>query len=125
MFRVGTRNYSSGWDLRRELLGCVTVGIALVSSPSLAQEAISHDEVVVTASRVPVETKKVGSSITVITSEQLEQRQTRLVSDVLRDVPGLAVSSSGGVGATTQVRIRGGRPAQNRTKHWSSLTELR
>ena len=37
----------------------------------------------------------------------LEQRQTRVVSDILRDVPGVAVSRSGAVGGLTDVRIRG------------------
>ncbi len=37
----------------------------------------------------------------------MEDRQTAVVSDVLRDVPGVEVSRSGAVGAPTQVRMRG------------------
>lgn len=44
-----------------------------------------------------------GSAI-VITPEQLEQRQTRDIADVLRDVPGVAVA---GVAGQTQIRLRG------------------
>jgi len=44
-----------------------------------------------------------GSS-TIITEEQLEQRQVRDIADVLRDVPGVAVGSIPG---QTQVRLRG------------------
>jgi vitamin B12 transporter len=40
-------------------------------------------------------------------SRELEARQTRVVSDVLRDVPGVSVSRNGTVGGLTQVRIRG------------------
>jgi vitamin B12 transporter len=43
-------------------------------------------------------------SATVITAEQLEQRQTRDIADVLRDVPGVAVA---GVAGQTQIRLRG------------------
>ncbi len=43
-------------------------------------------------------------SATIITAEQLEDRQTRDIADVLRDVPGVAVSS---VAGQTQVRLRG------------------
>ncbi len=73
-----------------------------------AQESIEQaPEVVVSASRVTLPAKEVGSAVTVITAEDIERRQVRLVSDVLRDVPGLAVNRSGGVGSLTQVRIRG------------------
>lgn len=68
---------------------------------------VTQPEVVVSASRVPVATEQVGSAVTVITAEELEQRQVRIVSDVLRDVPGVAVSRTGPTGAFTQVRIRG------------------
>lgn len=63
--------------------------------------------VVVTATRYPVDAATVGSSITVITAEQLQQQQTRFVSDILREVPGVAVSRSGSFGTLTTVRIRG------------------
>ena len=76
--------------------------------PLMAEEpAQALPEIVVSASRVQLPADEIGSAVTVITAEELEQRQIRIVSDVLRDVPGLAVSRSGGVGALTQVRIRG------------------
>jgi len=66
-----------------------------------------YPEVVVSASRIPVPARETGASVTVITEEQLEERQVRIVSDVLRDVPGVAVNRSGTMGSLTQVRIRG------------------
>lgn len=77
-----------------------------------AQEAESgaeslYPEVVVSASRVPLPAREAGSAVSVIDEEALEERQVRIVSDVLRDVPGVAVNRSGTVGALTQVRIRG------------------
>lgn len=67
------------------------------------------DEVVVTATRAPtgIPAGLLGASVTVISPEDLELRQTRVVSDVLRDVPGISVSRSGAVGSLTQVRMRG------------------
>ncbi len=44
-----------------------------------------------------------GSAL-VITAQQLEQRQTRDIADVLRDVPGVAVA---GIAGQTQIRLRG------------------
>jgi len=68
---------------------------------------VALDEISVTANLVPTPARAVGSAVTVITGEELEQRQTRLVSDALREVPGLAVNRAGPVGQLTQVRIRG------------------
>lgn len=44
-----------------------------------------------------------GSAL-IITADQLEDRQTRDIADVLRDVPGVAVA---GVAGQTQIRLRG------------------
>lgn len=73
----------------------------------LHPEVPLHPELVVSASRVPLPAREAGSAVTVITEEQLDERQVRMVSDVLRDIPGIAVSRSGTMGALTQVRIRG------------------
>src|SRR3546814_13375264 len=63
-------------------------------------------DLVVSASRTAVESREVGSAVTVITAEEIERRQVRLVSDLLRQVPGLAVNRTGTVGGLTQLRIR-------------------
>jgi vitamin B12 transporter len=84
---------------------------------AFAQQAAppsSVDPLVVTASRSGDATPAdlVGASVTVVDDQALQQRQTVVVSDVLRDVPGVAVSRTGGVGDMTQVRIRGGEGNQ-------------
>src|SRR6185369_5290371 len=67
------------------------------------------DYVIVTATRANqgVRADLLGSSFTILQPEDFEQRQTRYVSDILRDVPGISISRSGSVGGLTQVRIRG------------------
>ncbi|MDG2532548.1 TonB-dependent receptor [Sphingomonas sp. HITSZ_GF] len=82
---------------------------AFAQTDSQAPATDAQDQIVVTASRSGegVEVKDLPASVTVIDSEALDQRQTRIVSDVLRDVPGLSVSRVGAIGAQTQVRIRG------------------
>ena len=62
---------------------------------------------VISASRVPVAGSLVGSSFSIIDRSEIEQRQVAFVGDLLRDVPGLAVSRSGGMGQFTDVRTRG------------------
>ena len=93
--------------------------ITLALMASAAMTAIPADEelqsvylvpsVVVTASRGSqgVNAALIGSSLSVIPPDVLEDRQVRIVTDVLRDIPGVAVSRSGAVGNFTQVRIRG------------------
>ena len=91
--------------------GVITLFILLTSQPGAAQsrtDAIEQlPEVVVSASRVPLQAKAVGSSVTVITAEEIERKQVRVVSDLLREVPGVAVHRSGTVGTLTAVRMRG------------------
>jgi len=96
----------------RYLIGASWLALAAASPfSSHAEEAKSSsvDPLVVTASRSGDATPAdlVAASVTVIDDAALQQRQTVVVSDVLRDVPGVAVSRSGGVGGFTQVRLRG------------------
>ena len=91
----------------------VVPGLALASAPAVAQDdadmapAMTLPEISVVGTRTPRPVDQIGSALTVITREDLEDRQTRVLSDVLREVPGVAVNRTGPVGTLTQVRIRG------------------
>lgn len=89
------------------LMGAAVAALFVVH-PAFAAEAEVED-VIVTGTRaaVGVDAGRLGSSVTVIDAQAMETRQVRVVSDVLRDVPGFAVSRTGGVGALTAVRVRG------------------
>lgn len=105
--------------------GVLTLSVILISQPGTAesppgaasdtpvemaaerQTVEQLPEIVVSASRVPLEAKAVGSAVTVITAEEIERKQARIVSDLLREVPGITVHRSGTVGTLTAVRIRG------------------
>lgn len=83
---------------------------ALLASPSVAlAQSTSGEEVVVTATRASggIPRDQLGSSVTIIQPVDLELRQARIVSDILRDIPGVSVSRSGTVGGLTAVRMRG------------------
>ena len=79
------------------------------SNPDAATTDTNGDTIIVTASRSGdgVRIDQLGASVTVIDAAQMDQRQTRILSDVLRDVPGVAVSRLGAIGGQTQVRLRG------------------
>ncbi|MGB8275516.1 MAG: TonB-dependent receptor, partial [Alphaproteobacteria bacterium] len=50
---------------------------------------------------------QVGSAVSVVTGEDLEARQQPDVFDLLRSVPGVSVTRSGGIGKSSLIRIRG------------------
>src|SRR5262245_61650266 len=71
------------------------------------------DPVVVTATKTETPVGQTGASVSVITREQIEQRQVTDVLQILRDQPGLSLSQSGSRGTTTSVFIRGGNNNMN------------
>ncbi len=94
----------------RLLLVCLANG-AVFCAPAYCQTHAEGtqelDNIIVTASRSPITIANLGSSATVISREQIELRQARYVSELLRSVPGFAVSQVGTTGSQTQVRVRG------------------
>ncbi|MGK9234403.1 TonB-dependent receptor [Inquilinus limosus] len=95
---------------------CILAVLAAGASvPAAAQEppsALTLEPIVVTANRVPTPAAEVGSAVTVITRQELKDRQIRQVSDVLRTVPGVAVNRTGPLGQSAQIRIRGSESNQ-------------
>ncbi|MEN8140031.1 MAG: TonB-dependent receptor [Thermodesulfobacteriota bacterium] len=87
----------------------MTAALVALTSPVLAQEeSATLDEVVVTATKTAVPLAKAGgSSITVISQEELAAKKQSRVVDVLQTVPGLSVTSNGGPGTRNSVFMRG------------------
>ena len=67
---------------------------------------------VVTATRTEIPLNQLTTSLTVITAEDIRERQAELVSEVLRDVAGVNVVQSGSMGTATSVFIRGSESNQ-------------
>ena len=74
---------------------------------SAAESSGPRDQIIVTASRAPVDINQVGAAVTVIGRSEIERREARTIGELLRSVPGFAVSHTGGFGSQTQVRVRG------------------
>jgi len=85
---------------------------SLLNQPLVAEDSLELEHVLVTARIEPISVGDIGSSVTVITREEIEKKQVRYLSDLLRDVPGFSVSQSGGAGSQTQVRVRGAEANQ-------------
>lgn len=85
---------------------------ALLLAALFLPSAVVADErqplvVTVTPTRRPVPVDQVGSTVTVITADDIERSQRRTVPDVLRTIPGVTVVQAGGPGAATTVSLRG------------------
>ncbi|MDP2036052.1 MAG: TonB-dependent receptor plug domain-containing protein, partial [Ignavibacteria bacterium] len=65
------------------------------------------NEVLVSATKTATPYYAIGSSVSVVTSEVIQQKQLKTVVDILRDVPGISVSQQGGPGKLTYVTMRG------------------
>jgi vitamin B12 transporter len=79
-----------------------------VTSRSTDQEATAESEpIVVSATRFDIPLDQSPASVSVITSEDLDQKQVERVVDALREVPGLSVVQTGTAGQLTSVFTRG------------------
>ena len=89
----------------------------LPPSSILAQEAPESPSVmlapiVVTPIGRPEPATEAGSTVTVISREEIERSRAGSSFDVLRRVPGLTVTQNGGFGAESVVRLRGAETGQ-------------
>jgi vitamin B12 transporter len=98
--------YSPG--IRRLLALAASIATLLHHSAQAQQDGNSPlDEIVVTSSRVPIPLRQIGTSVSVLTTADIEAHGNLALTDVLRQMPAIASSSNGGAGKSTSVRIRG------------------
>jgi vitamin B12 transporter len=69
--------------------------------------ATKLEEVVVTSSRIPMPLREVGTSISVVTQDDIIQLGYSSLYDILRTQPGVSVTNTGGAGSAASLRIRG------------------
>ena len=83
-------------------VSAAAIAASLLSAPAFAEDG----DIIVTATRGSegIDRNTYGGSVTIIDEEALERRQARTIADVLRDVPGMAVSPTAGL---AQARMRG------------------
>jgi vitamin B12 transporter len=93
----------------RKLLSIFIIAVILMKtfSASAQEDTIALEPIEVKAMRTATSEKRIPSSVTIITREDIEKRQARTVADVLKGALGIDVSPSGGMGATTSVFMRG------------------
>jgi vitamin B12 transporter len=82
---------------------------------ALGADAPKQDElerVVVTANREEQPLSRIGDSVTLIQPDEVRASQKLAVSDLLATTPGITVTRNGGLGTSTQLRIRGAESDQ-------------
>jgi vitamin B12 transporter len=99
-------------------LRCVPWVLSCLLAPTsgaFGADAPKQDElerVVVTANREEQPLSRVGDSVTLIEPDEVRASQKLSVSDLLATTPGITVSRNGGLGTSTQLRIRGAESDQ-------------
>jgi vitamin B12 transporter len=83
------------------VLVLVLVGTAAAQAPR------DLDPVVVTATKTETPQERLGAAVTVVTEEEIQERNYATLEEALRHVPGVDIQRSGGLGKTAQIRIRG------------------
>jgi len=81
-----------------------------VSSAAFAQQPppdTGLDTVIVIGGRIPARIEDVTAATSLLEADDIELRGGLTLADTLRSIPGMAVSSSGGMGGLTDLRVRG------------------
>ncbi|MGD8961152.1 MAG: TonB-dependent receptor plug domain-containing protein, partial [Desulfobacterales bacterium] len=89
------------------LFGVIGSNLAIAASEKQDSVPIM-DETVVTATRTETPVRELGVSTTVITEDEIKERQAVDALDVLSTVPGFNILRSGGRGGVTALYPRGG-----------------
>src|SRR2546429_1944512 len=85
----------------------VSVAHAQEPWPTASPSEAEVEQVVVSATRFDIPLDQSPASVSVISAEDLEQKQIERVSDALREVPGLSVVQTGTAGQLTSIFTRG------------------
>ena len=102
--------------MRNRPICFVLFSLVSAASPMRAQDAVGSppdeseteaEPIIVSATRFDIPLDRSPASVSVITSEDLEQKQIERVSDALRQVPGLSVVQTGVAGQLTSIFTRG------------------
>ncbi len=81
--------------------------IVALAAGSAAAQTLDIGEIVITPSRTPQEASKVGSTVSTVSEEQIEEQALPLAVEYLDLLPGISVSPGGGLSSEPSVSLRG------------------
>lgn len=85
---------------------------ALLLSPNAFAQTDDDSEIVVTATRLNQTAREAGTSVSVITAQDIERLGFAFAVDAIASAPGVTVNANGGFGGQSAVRIRGASSEQ-------------
>ncbi|MFM2396737.1 MAG: hypothetical protein RLZZ434_1319, partial [Pseudomonadota bacterium] len=91
--------------MNKSILACL-LGLAF-SNLTFAAEDIHLKDVVVVANRIPQSRENVIGDVSVISREEIDRAGQSTITELLSTQPGIEMDSTGGVGSTSFIRIRG------------------
>lgn len=65
------------------------------------------EEIIVTSSRIETPLRQIGTSVSVLNAEEIAANGSTSLIDVLRTLPSISVTNTGGAGQVSNLRIRG------------------
>lgn len=86
-----------------------SIGFPLARAEGAEVPAFELEKIVITATRTAEPIEQIGSSVSIITEENIKKRGKKTVLEVLRDVPGLDVVQVGKFGGETSIFLRGAK----------------
>lgn len=87
-----------------ETLACAGL-VAVCAAPAVSANRL--EETVVVSSRVAMPLRQVGTSVSIVSAEDLELRGFANLANALRYEPSVSVINNGGAGKATSLRVRG------------------
>ena len=85
--------------------------VMLFFLPSLvfSEEATELGEVVVTATRTPVQLQRLPDSVSVVTQKDIDKREIQGLYQALETYPSITIKHNGWLGQWGSLRLRGGK----------------
>ena len=73
---------------------------------------LANDLEIITVSATPIKASDAGSAISIISKEDIQERNAVTLHGLFREIPGFAVSQQGSLGSVGQLRVRGAEANQ-------------
>ncbi|MDP9169324.1 MAG: TonB-dependent receptor, partial [Acidobacteriota bacterium] len=99
--------------LRVTAPGFQTTTVSMGASRIQLALAPVNDSIRVIASAIDGPASQQGSSVSIVTSQELRERNEAQVEDVMRELPGMVFAQAGPRGAVTDLFVRGGQSTYN------------
>ena len=99
--------------MHKRRLTTLLLPLSFAIAAQASDEVYTLDDIVVTATRTAQTVDQTLAPVSVVTREDIEQKQAATVPELLETLPGVQIATSGGPGSTTSMFIRGTSSSQS------------